>query len=39
MFVKLEKPKNGLSFYNVRPLWFDTFRAVKDVIGMPKKNQ
>jgi len=38
MFVKLEKPKNGLSFYNVRPLWFDTFRAIKDVIGVQKKN-
>lgn len=35
MLIRLEKPKVGdLSFYNVRPLWLDTFNAIKDFIGM-----
>jgi len=41
MFVKLEKPEvpkgANLAFYNVRPLWMDTFKAVKDLIGVPRK--
>ena len=41
MVVKLEKPQiphgQNLSFYNVRPLWFDTFDAIKDIIGVPRR--
>jgi len=41
MGIKLEKPQEpageNLSAYNVRPLWLDTFQAVKHVIGVPKK--
>ena len=42
MVVKLERPLipfvDRLAFYNVRPLWLDTFNAVKDIIGVPRKN-
>lgn len=42
MVVKLERPLipfvDRLAFYNVRPLWLDTFAAVKDIIGVPRKN-
>jgi cell division protein FtsI/penicillin-binding protein 2 len=41
MGIKLEKPQEpagqNLSAYNVRPLWLDTFQAVKDIIGVPRK--
>ncbi|MBE0573456.1 hypothetical protein IH575_00945, partial [Candidatus Dojkabacteria bacterium] len=41
MAIKLEKPQlpegQNLSAYNVRPLWLDTFAAVKDIIGVPRK--
>lgn len=41
MVVKLERPLipyvDRLAFYNVRPLWIDTFNAVKDIIGVPRK--
>lgn len=41
MLVKLEDPRipayDRLAFYNVRPLWLDTFEAVKDIIGVPTK--
>lgn len=42
MVVKLERPLipfvDRLAFYNVRPLWLDTFNAIKDIIGVPRKN-
>ncbi len=38
MLVRLEDPKipsyDRLAFYNVRPLWLDTFDAVKDMLGV-----
>lgn len=41
MVVKLERPLipyvDRLAFYNVRPLWLDTFNAIKDIIGVPRK--
>lgn len=41
MGIKLERPQEpagqNLSAYNVRPLWLDTFQAIKDVIGVPKQ--
>ncbi len=41
MGIKLERPQEpageNLSAYNVRPLWLDTFQAVKDVIGVPRQ--
>lgn len=41
MGIKLERPQlpegQNLSAYNVRPLWLDTFAAIKDVIGVPRK--
>lgn len=41
MLVKLERPQipayDRLAYYNVRPVWLDTFAAVKDVIGVPRK--
>ncbi len=41
MLIRLDRPQipkgDNLAFYNVRPLWLDTFNAVKDIIGVPKK--
>lgn len=41
MGIKLERPQEpageNLSAYNVRPLWLDTFQAIKDVIGVPRQ--
>lgn len=40
MAVSLDKPQepaSKLSFYNSRPLWLDTFDAIKDIIGVPTK--
>lgn len=41
LIVKLERPLipfvDRLAFYNVRPLWLDTFAAIKDIIGVPRK--
>lgn len=41
MGIKLERPQEpagqNLSAYNVRPLWLDTFQAIKDIIGVPKQ--
>lgn len=41
MLVKLEKPQvpayDRLSFYNARLVWLETFDAVKDQLGVPKK--
>ncbi len=41
MLIRLEDPKipsyDRLAFYNVRPMWLDTFGAIRDIIGVPTK--
>jgi cell division protein FtsI/penicillin-binding protein 2 len=38
MVVNLHKPKGGnLSFYNSRIMWLDMFAAIKDHLGVPRK--
>lgn len=41
MLIRLERPQipygDLLAYYNVRPLWLDTFFHIKDYLGVPKK--
>lgn len=36
MLIRLEKPQGGLSYYNARVMWLDTFNKVKDQLGVPR---
>jgi len=42
MLIRLERPQipagDLLAYYNVRPLWLDTFFHIKDYLGVPTKD-